>query len=108
MTETPDVYPKTDLSAPERVARLDRLFTSISNKLDEMMMQFGTSKGGPPKDFNIKLSELQSAHVSLNKAYEVFHEKFAGTAPGDTADFDAIRDDIGRKLDRIRAALDAG
>lgn len=108
MKKTPDDYPITDLSAPERVARLDRLFTSISNKLDEMMVQFGTSKGGPPKDFNIKLSELQSVHASLNKAYEVFHEKFAGTSPDDNTNFDAIRDDIGRKLDRIRAALDAG
>tara|TARA_R110002051_G_scaffold14460_3_gene46821 strand:- start:11066 stop:11356 length:291 start_codon:yes stop_codon:yes gene_type:complete len=96
------------MSAADRVVRIDRLFTSICDTLDEMMAQFGTSKGCPPKDFNFKLSELQSAHVSLNKAQEVFYEKFAGATLEDNTNFDDIRDDIGRKLDRIRAALDAG
>lgn len=91
----------------ERVARLERLFASVFSTLEEMLMSFDKPEAEGARKFNLKLSEVQSLHVSINKAHEVFLEKFADPSVDDGINYDDIRDDIGGQLDRIRTALDA-
>ncbi len=105
MTLIPDDPNSSDMSAVARIARIANLFTSISCKLDDMIAAFSTENAVSPKTINLKLGELQSAHASLIRAEEVFHEKFASTDAASGINYDAIRDDIGRQLDRIRAAI---
>ena len=100
--------PHVPLETPAaRVARLERLFASVFGTLEEMLMSFDKPEAESARKFNLKLSEVQSLHVSINKAHEVFLEKFADTSVDDGINYDTIRDDIGGQLDRIRGALDA-
>lgn len=104
----PSDEPHVPLEAPAaRVARLERLFASVFSTLEEMLMSFDKPEAESARKFNLKLSEVQSLHVSINKAHEVFLEKFADPAVDDGINYDDIRDNIGGQLDRIRAALDA-
>jgi hypothetical protein len=59
-----------------------------------------------PADLLKTLGELHSAHLKVLEKEEAFH---AGLAKRGAAaiDYDAMRAEIGRKLDRIRAARDA-
>lgn len=55
-----------------------------------------------------KLDELQSLQVLLLKAEEALYDQSYTTEDGVAIDLETLRDQIGRKLDRIRAVLDAG
>ena len=91
-------------AAARRVARISALFDSIADTLEEMIATLGTTGGPAPRAIALKLQELQTAHLKVIAAEEAFH----AAAPDSTADdIEAIRGDIGCKIDRIRAALDA-
>ncbi len=55
-----------------------------------------------------KLDELQSLQVLLLKAEEALYDQSDTTEDGESFDLATLRDQIGSKLDRIRAVLDAG
>ena len=99
---------KDDKSAAEkRVAEIVRLYERIRDMLDAALTQFGTPDSMTPKAVMSKLAELQSVHLTILKAEEAFHEKCKTTDGQPDIDFDAVRDDIGRQLDRLRCALEA-
>jgi len=56
-----------------------------------------------PKPQVKKLEELQTLQVTIMKAEEAFNEKFQPDNREDI-DYDVLRDQIGRALDRIRVA----
>ncbi|WP_458790278.1 hypothetical protein [Yoonia sp. MH D7] len=95
----------SEMSAVERTVRIANLFTSISRDLDETMAAYRAEQKISPKSIGSKISELQSVHTSLIKAEEAFHEKFSNKDAASGLDYDVLRDEIGRQLDRIRAAL---
>lgn len=91
-----------------RVAELDALYQRAKATLAHMMDALGTADGDTPKAVVAKLNELESTHLKLLKAEEAFGAK-QNERDGTTAlDFDALRSEIGRKLDRIRQSLEAG
>lgn len=49
--------------------------------------------------------ELETVHTTALKAQEAFYEKYTDTTVQDGVDYAEIRSDIGRHLDRIRAAI---
>ena len=91
----------------KRVSEILRLFASVRRKLEQAVAEIGAPQSSTPKAIISKLSELQTAHISALKAEEAFHDAFASQSQADSIDFDAIRDDLGRRLDRIRAAVDS-
>ncbi|WP_242494075.1 hypothetical protein [Salipiger sp. IMCC34102] len=77
------------------------LFQTIKRTLAKQILAFEAGDGGTPKALVAKLGELSAAHLALLKAEDAFCEKFC---EDDTRvpDYEALRAQIGRKLDRIR------
>ena len=103
--------PKRDRAkdARNRIDTITELFGQIELLVRRWLDQEEPVTLASTKKVLGKMSELQSAHVLVLRAEEAFHEKF-GTEEARTDSFDseAARRDIGRKLDRIRAFLEAG
>ena len=92
-------------AALKRIAILEDQFRGVSDVLSELTANLDRPDSHPPKAVMAKLMELQSIHFTIIKAHEVFNEKFRTTAVDDGVDYNKIRTDVGRQLDRIRAAL---
>ncbi|WP_296424128.1 hypothetical protein [Yoonia sp.] len=107
MNELNDPGPEGLQNATARVAEISRLFESIRQVLDQMIRVIGTPDGRTPKAIITKLNELQSAHLKVLAAEEVFHAQHGQSASSEDIDVDAIRADIGGQLDRLRAAITA-
>jgi hypothetical protein len=93
--------------AAARVAEIAELYLSVRNLLRQMIAEIETATATLPKAIVTKLSDLQSAHLKVLAAEEAFHAQQQASQPDAAIDYDALRDDIGGQLDRIRAALDA-
>ncbi len=91
-------------AARQRIAVLEDQFRSVSDVLTTLTATIDHPDSHPPKALMTKLMELQSIHFAVIKAHEAFHEKYDPTDSG--VDYDKIRDDIGRQLDRIRTVLE--
>ena len=104
MTPRPPDTRARRAEAQARVARIAALFESIAGTLDQMIEDLGRPGGPAPRALHIKLGELQTAHLKLIAAEEAFDAEFGAD---ERADFDGIRREIGRRLDRLRAGLDA-
>lgn len=90
-------HPASDAQAAlARVAMIEEKFQSISDVLNRLMADIGSVDSQTPKAVVSKLMEFQTAHLSVIKAQEVFHEKFNDTDPSGGVDYDEIRVDIGR------------
>ena len=94
--------------AAARVAETAELYHSIRNLLRQMIAEIETATAIPPQAILSKLSDLQAAHLKVLAAEEAFYALQQANEPDTTIDYNALRDDIGGQLDRIRAALDAG
>ena len=91
--------------AAARVADIAALTADIRRLLTEMR-DAARGGGGPlPKDLADKVAQLHAAHLKVVASEDMFHAKFGKTDADDAIDFDAVRADIGRQLDRIRAAI---
>ncbi|WP_386681396.1 hypothetical protein [Loktanella sp. R86503] len=104
MTEPDDAAPFGRAEALARVRELAGFYAALKATFLEQLDQIGGQSALPSKAHAAKLAELQATHVHLLKAEEQFIEKFGQGTDDADIDFDAIRDDIGRRLDRIRAA----
>ncbi|WP_394152581.1 hypothetical protein [Loktanella salsilacus] len=104
MTEPDDAAPFGRAEALARVRELAGFYAALKATFLEQLDQIGSPGALPSKAHAAKLAELQATHVHLLKAEEQFIEKFGQGTDDADIDFDAIRDDIGRRLDRIRAA----
>ena len=94
--------------AAARVAEIAGLFVSIRQTLEFAREALEASDASQTKTILNKLNEIQSAHVKVLAAEDAFHAQHAAADADDLPDLDAIRAEIGRKLDGIRAVLDAG
>ncbi|MDP5359577.1 MAG: hypothetical protein NWR52_05430 [Paracoccaceae bacterium] len=94
-------------SAAARLIEIAALTEDIRLTLTEMRKALRDPGGPKPKDLLTKLNELHAAHLKVLAAEEAFNAKTGRTADDDAPDLDAIRADIGRQLDRIRASLGA-
>ncbi|MBI1416677.1 MAG: hypothetical protein GC146_05575 [Limimaricola sp.] len=89
-----------------RIAEIDALFQALRASVRHLQAQVETGGPGAVKAALAKLGELQTAHVALIKAEERFHDIAGEQAQPDDIDFDAIRDEIGRRLADLRATKD--
>jgi len=108
MTHEPMTPEQRAEEALERVNDIKNVFKSIRDLLKLQIEILGPPDKLTPKPILTKLAELQTAQITLVKAEEAFYDKIRKDTSGTDRDFDAIRDQIGRALDRIRAAERAG
>ena len=88
----------------DALARRDEilaLYETMKRSLMKQILEFGDGDHVASKTLAAKIGELSATHLILLKSEDAFREKFCEddhTVP----DFDALRAEIGRKLDRIR------
>lgn len=109
MTHDPTPPPaggQTDPAAEAR-ARIDdigTLFSEMKALLERWLAEAGPADLVTGKKMQTKLGEMQTAHLMMLRAEEAFYDKFSDDIRADTIDYDVIRDELGRTLDRIRDA----
>jgi len=107
MKKSSDHSKADEKAAAARVAEIKAQFRSIAVTLRQLVADLDTPEGRSSKTVVSKLMELQTSHLAVIKAEEAFHEKFKSVAPESGPDLEQTRIDIGRKLDRLRAAMAA-
>ena len=100
--ETDDLI--RDLAAA-RLDEVDTLSRQIRENLKQMIDEWDTSTGAIPKSILDKLNLLHAAHLMVIKAEDAFHDKIKHAPDAEAIDLDAIRSDVGRRLDRLRETL---
>ncbi|SFS07935.1 hypothetical protein SAMN05444714_0976 [Yoonia litorea] len=90
-----------------RLAEINKLFHAIRQTLEEMLEQLRAGEGTKPADVLKKIGELQTAHIKVLEQEKAYHDSLGQKDGPEALDFDAIRAEIGRRLDRIRAVQDA-
>lgn len=108
MTDQDDDRQSREDAARRRVAEISELFANMRAIMARWLKDAGPVADATSKQMMTKISELQSAHLLVIRAEEVFHEKFGQGDIADGVDYEAARRDIGRELDRLRAAFEAG
>ena len=91
--------------AGNRVAEIDRLTADIRARLEEMVADLKEVTGPNLKAINAKLDLLHAAHFKVLAAEDAFHAKLGTDPDADAVDYDAVRDQVGCRLDRIRQSL---
>ena len=105
MNEQNDAGHSPEFLATERLAEVDLLSREIRKSLEQMIAAFKADEDLPLKEILSKLNQLHAAHLQVVTAEERFHAKL-GTDPDENAiDYDAIRLDVGCRLDRLRESL---
>ncbi|MEM8536390.1 MAG: hypothetical protein AAGF56_00870 [Pseudomonadota bacterium] len=106
MNDTPQTEPPKRQTPEERLAEVDRLSERIRHALDEIITQMEQDRAcDAPVALLKKLNELHTAHLQVIVAEERFHDKLGQDPDADAPDYDAIRADVGCKLDRLRNAF---
>ena len=91
--------------AAERLAEIDALSRSLRQILANMIADIEVGGQTTVAETIKKLNELQAAHLKVLAAEDTFHAKI-GTDPDAAAiDYDAVRLELGCRLDRLRASL---
>ena len=92
--------------ARARVAEITTLFARIRALLDHSLRITDDLTEDTPRTIITRMDQLIAAHLKVLTAEEAFNA--AQTAnPADSADLDSIRDELGRRFDRLRASLGA-
>lgn len=99
--ENGDARASIDLLADRR-AEIDQLSLSIRDILKEMIAALQSNETTDMKPILSKLKELQSAHLQVLSAEDAYHAKLPSDPDEDAIDYDEIRREIGRRLDRLR------
>ncbi|MBB5722073.1 hypothetical protein FHS72_001697 [Loktanella ponticola] len=107
MIENDDGLSRED-AARLRISQISTLFVEMRTLLAKWLHDAGPAADATNKQMMNKINELQGAHMMVLRAEEAFHDKFDTDEIADGIDYDAARDDIGRELDRLRAAFTAG
>ena len=105
-TDTSDAQ-SGEARALARVKDIQTLFDGIKKMLKTQIALREEADQIPAKAMVMKLSDLQNAHTMLIKAEEAYHAKFANGEDDTVIDYDALRIELGRRLDRIRDARGA-
>lgn len=97
------------LDPGKRIEEMKLLFRGVNSGLSAQIAALrGKLTVKDAAALKIKIAELESTHMSLVRAEEAFHEKTKHDVANSGPDYDAIREEIGRALDRIRDAECAG
>ena len=88
--------------ASERVAEVDRLMLSVRKTLEEMIAALQAGKTTDAKAILSKVKEFQAVHLQLIASEDSYHAKLGVDPDEDAIDYDELRREIGRRLDRIR------
>jgi hypothetical protein len=88
-----------------RVSQIADLFAEMRTIVGRWLHEAGPASEATSKQMMSKISELQTTHMMVLRAEEVFHEKYGSPDTDTGIDYDDARDTIGRELDRLRAAL---
>ena len=92
--------------ARARVAEITTLFARIRALLDHSLRITDDLTEDTTRTIITRMDQLIAAHLKVLTAEEAFNA--AQTAnPADSADLDSIRDELGRRFDRLRASLGA-
>ncbi len=91
--------------AVERRAEIDGLSRRIRQTLEDMIAAMDQPDGPSTKAVLDKLNQLHAAHLRALTAEDAFHAKFGDDGDAGAIDFEAIRIEIGRQLDRLRESL---
>lgn len=92
--------------AAARVTEITTLFARIRALLDHSLQITDDLSVDTPRTLITRMDQLIAAHLKVLSAEEAFNA--AQTAnPGDITDLDSLRDELGRRLDRLRASLGA-
>jgi hypothetical protein len=105
MNEQNDVGLSPEFLAAERLAEVDLLSREIRKILKQMITAFEADEDVSPKDVLIKLNQLHAAHLQVLSAEDRFHAKLGDDPDEDAIDYDAIRLEVGCRLDRLRKSL---
>ena len=106
MTKTNDQGRGALDAASERVAEIAALYVRVRDYLQLMLDDIGQPTAATPKPLLNKISELQSVHLKVLAAEEAFYAQQQVNQPDVEIDYDALRADIGRQIDRIRTTLE--
>ncbi|MEL6641627.1 MAG: hypothetical protein AAFP98_09990 [Pseudomonadota bacterium] len=94
--------------ARQRLTQISALFEDMKALMDLWLTEPGPADKTTSTKMLAKMGEMQTAHLMMLRAEEAFYDQFSERAVEEAIDYDAIRDDIGRRLDRIRATKDTG
>lgn len=105
MNEENDAGSSPALLAAERLAEVDALSRNLRQVLAEMIADLRSGGSTTVADTLKKLNEVQAAHLKVLAAEDVFHARIGTDPDAEAIDHDAVRDQIGRQLDRLRESL---
>lgn len=106
MTDTTTAGGDPETSAKVRLAGIEAFYERLRERTDMLLNELGTATTVTPAQILKKIDDMEKAHLCVLTAEDAFHAKFAQDLDADKIDFDAIRAELGGKLDRLRAALD--
>lgn len=98
---------KAQADARARVDEITTLFRRIRALLDHSLRISDDLVDDTPKTLIQRMDHLIAAHLRVLAAEEAFVAKHHSENPDDTS-LDALRDQLGRKLDRLRASQRTG
>ncbi|MBQ2263492.1 MAG: hypothetical protein II336_19280 [Loktanella sp.] len=101
MNIPPTHDPAVLAKAHDRVAEITHLFGRIRALLDHSLRAADDLSEETPRAVITRMDQLIAAHLKVLTAEEAFNVA-QSTDPAHLADLDAIRDELGRKLDRLR------
>lgn len=105
MTELNEPEPDGSRDAQMRVTEITRLFHTVQLTLDQMIEALDPHNLDKPTVVIAKLNELTAAHLRIFAAEEAFDAQQCESDKVDTVDFEALRLEIGGRLDRLRAVI---
>jgi hypothetical protein len=93
-------------TARDRLAEITTLFRRIRALLDHSLRVTDDLTDETPRAVIARMDQLIAAHLKVLTAEEAFNAAQNANSI-DVTDLDGIRDDLGRRLDRLRAAISA-
>ncbi|WP_237331940.1 hypothetical protein [Yoonia vestfoldensis] len=97
---------QAQIDAQARVTEITTLFARIRGVLDHSLRIADDLAEDTPRILITRMDQLIAAHLKVLTAEEAFNAA-QNANPGDIDQLDSIRDDLGRRLDRLRASLGA-
>ena len=97
----PDHDPAALALARDRVSEITTLFGRIRALLDHSLRVTDDLSEDTPRAVITRMDQLIAAHLKVLTAEEAFNAART-TDPANLSDLDAIRDELGRRLDRLR------
>ncbi len=102
--KTDEEVDASDLAA-ERLAEIDKLSRRISARLSEMIDDLTDGTDPTAKEIASKLDQLHAAHLKVLTAEDAFHAKIGKDPDEGAVDYDAVRIEVGSRLNRLRDSL---